>query len=123
MRIKQEKLKDLASIGFVKIVKGSDSPIYLTDNNTPIKVFDELYQEYLKFIENYVIDNEYDDPLSGYEGQYVYDLGHSSRGQHYYVLIQKDLQVSIFASKADGSGTWVEIGDIFQKLIIDGFIE
>jgi hypothetical protein len=123
MRIKQEKLKDLASIGFVKIVKESDSPIYLTDNNTPIAVFDELYQEYLKFIENYVIDNEYDDPLSGYEGQYVYDLGHSSRGQRYYVLIQKDLQIAIFASKANGDGTHIKVGDIFQKLISDGFTE
>jgi hypothetical protein len=123
MKIKQEKLKDLGKVGFVKIVKGSDSPIYLTDNNTPIAVFDKLYQEYLKFIENYVIDNEYDDPLSECEGQYIYDLGHSRRGQHYYILIQKDLQVTILASKADGDGTHVKVGDIFQKLISKGFIE
>jgi hypothetical protein len=123
MKIKQEKLKDLGKVGFVKIVKESDSPIYLTDNNTPKDVFDELYQEYLKFSENYVINDEDDDPLSVYEGQYVYDLGHSSRGQHYYILIQKDWQVAVFASKPDGDGTHVEIGDIFQKLISEGFIE
>jgi hypothetical protein len=123
MKIKKEKVKDLANIGFVKIVKESASPIYLTDNNTPKNVFDELYQEYLKFIENYVINDEHDDPLTVYEGQYVYDLGLSRRGQHYYVLIQKDLQVAILASKPDGDGTHIEVGDIFQKLISEGFIE
>jgi hypothetical protein len=120
MRIKQEKLKDLASIGFVKIVKESSSPIYLTDNNTPRLVFDKLYQEYLEFIKNYVIGNEHDDPLSGCEGQYIYDLRHSCRG-HYYILIQKDLQVAIFASKAKCSE--ILMLRIFQKLIIEGFIE
>jgi hypothetical protein len=123
MKIKKEKVKDLGKVGFVKIVKESDSPIYLTDNNTQKDVFDKLYQEYLKFIENYVINDEHDDPLTVYEGQYVYDLGHSSRGQHYYILIQKDLQVTILASKADGDGTHVKVGDIFQKLISKGFIE
>ena len=123
MKIKQEKLKDLGKVGFVKIVKESDSPIYLTDNNTPKNVFDELYKEYLKFSENYVINDEHDDPLYGCEGKYVYDLGHSSRGQHYYVLIQKNLEVTILASKPDGDGTHIEVGDIFQKLISEGFIE
>jgi len=123
MKIKKEKVKDLGKVGFVKIVKESDSPIYLTDNNTPKNVFDKLYQEYLKFSENYVINDEHDDPLYGCEGKYVYDLGLSRRGQHYYVLIQKDLQVAVFASKADGDGTHIEVGDIFQKLISEGFIE
>ncbi len=56
---------------------------------------------------------DYDDPtLSYYE--YSYRLANGRRGQRYYILIDKEKRILIYATKPDGSGC---AGDITIKSI------
>ena len=123
MKIKKEKVKDLGNIGFVKIMSEPKSILHLLTDGLSNDEQSEIIEKYYEsFKENHVCENS-DDKFYFYEGCYFYNLGHARRGQHYYVLIQKDLQVAILASKPDGDGTHIKVGDIFQKLISEGFIE
>ena len=57
-----------------------------------------------------------------YSSEYKYEIGHSRRGQFYYILV-KNREFLIFASTPDGSGTYIKSPDIFTKMAIDGILE
>lgn len=68
------------------------------------------------------VDKEYEESndnwtLSCYD--YSLELGHSRRGQHYYLLVRSLLEtkVLIYASEPDGDGGSLELSDILFKLI------
>jgi hypothetical protein len=70
--------------------------------------------------EDYVVDHS--DELEDFVG-YAYDMGHARRGQFYYIICHpEEKQFSIYASKPDGSGTSIDIDDIFIKLIKDNIV-
>lgn len=75
---------------------------------------DDVYKE------NYNVDDS--DNLYFLNG-YIYTLGHSRRGQFYYLLCSFIGDFSIYASKPDGSGGALNLSDpIFLNLIKDGII-
>lgn len=76
--------------------------------------------------EEYKEDNGIDEyhTLNYFKG-YVFGLGHSRRGQFYYLLCSYDGQFSIYASKPDGSGGILPIFNqkVFSKLFSDSIVE
>lgn len=54
---------------------------------------------------------------------YKFTIGHSRRGQVYYILIHGSRTISLFASDPDGSGGTIGCPDILIKLISDGIVE
>lgn len=75
--------------------------------------FAKINKEEEESDEEYVIAN-YD---------YKYEIGHSRRGQHYYLLVsEKSRTISLYASKPDGGGGSIGCPDVLLKLIIDGII-
>ena len=58
------------------------------------------------------------------EWRYVHEIGHSRRGQHYYLTIHPDTrEIRVFATKPDGRGTDIEIGDALLDMFEKGVIE
>ena len=123
MKIKDSKVKDLEKIGFVKVALERNSPMSsLTD-----EMSDDEVQQILKldneFQKSHYVAEDDDDRLYYYESCWVFEIGHSRRGQSYYVIINKDTnEVQILATEPDGSGGIINAGDIFKTLIAGGFI-
>jgi len=57
------------------------------------------------------------------KGKLTYNLGHSRRGQFYYLIIENDRSVSVLATEPDGSGTSINIDDVFMKLFKKDMLE
>ena len=68
------------------------------------------------------VDKEYEESNDEYTlscYNYSLELGHSRRGQHYYLLVRSlvEPKVLIYASEPDGSGGSLELSDTLFKLI------
>ena len=73
---------------------------------------------------SYQEESKWDDLDWELDGVLSYSLGHSRRGQFYYITIQKDTrELMIYATEPDGRGTHIEVGNILLKLINLGMIE
>jgi hypothetical protein len=59
--------------------------------------------------------------LDFHEG-YVYEIGHSRRGQFYYILVDTSGNLTLYASEPDGSGSSVNFPDIIIQLILDDIV-
>lgn len=57
------------------------------------------------------------------EDKYVYNLGHARRGQFYYITIDIDGEIRLFASRPDGSGTDIIMSDVLIQMYKLGMIE
>ena len=70
-------------------------------------------------------ETKYDDLAWELDGVLSYRLGHARRGQFYYLTINKDgsREIMIYATKPDGDGTHIKIGDMILKMINLGMIE
>lgn len=54
---------------------------------------------------------------------YKFNIGHSRRGQFYYLLVDETTRnVAIYASEPDGSGGCVDCPDVLFELFNDGII-
>jgi hypothetical protein len=63
----------------------------------------------------------YRDELYYYDSYLILNIGHSRRGQNYYIFCHKEtLELSVFASKPDGSGGNCDLPDILIKMILCG---
>jgi hypothetical protein len=52
-----------------------------------------------------------------YKFQYQYEIGHSRRGQHYYIFVKEsNRELYLYASEPDGSGGPVEMTDILLDI-------
>ena len=65
----------------------------------------------IDYKEDYTISNS----------DYILYLGHSRRGQFYYLLV-KDKDLYIYSSKPDGDGGKLLLPDVLLKLFNDGII-
>jgi hypothetical protein len=54
---------------------------------------------------------------------WVYCIGHSRRGQFYYLITNLNSEIYVYASRPDGSGTYIELPEILKKMMEDGVIE
>lgn len=120
MKIKKDKIKDLQNIGFKKVVLRKNDPMHLITNMSSDIEIQEIMEKYEDFKKNYVAE-DYEDPLFYYEHCYVYDIGSSRRGQWYYLIV-KNREILVLATKPDGSGGAIALGNIISELIKGGFI-
>ena len=66
---------------------------------------------------NFVVEDDCN-VLYYFDNVYVYEIGHSRRGQFYYFLFDINTKnFSVIASEPDGSGGAVELPDILIDLI------
>ena len=55
---------------------------------------------------------------------YMFTIGHSRRGQFYYLLVnEKDRLIDIYAPKPDGDGTSIKCPDVLIQLMKNNIIE
>jgi len=70
------------------------------------------------------IINTWGDECYETEGNLVYNLGHSRRGQWYYYIINEDTrELSVFATKPDGDGTDVLLDEVVITMYDLGMFE
>ena len=122
------KIKDLETAkkyGFYPIISESkliDEAAAWRDDFTPeeLEEFKKISEKNEKLIQESIVIPEYS-CLSGFEGYYGIDIGHSRRGQHYYILCDPDtLVLSVFATEADGSGSNRILPDFLFEMIKNG---
>lgn len=56
------------------------------------------------------------------EDGYALNLGHSRRGQFYYLICNENKQFAIYASKPDGAGAPLALNTIVIQLIEAGLV-
>jgi hypothetical protein len=125
MKIKASKVKDLEKIGFVKVALKENSP--MSNASITEAMSDDEVRQIIKledeFQSNHYVAFDYESRLYYHDGCWVFEIGHSRRGQRYYVIIDKDTnEVQLLATEPDGCGGIINAGDIFKTLIENGFI-
>lgn len=119
------KVKDLETAlkYFIPIRTENDSPLigFNWDKATDNEV-DMILEEEKQFKKlNYVVDEN--DSLYYYTDYLVLSIGHSRRGQWYYILCHKDsLELSVLATKPDGDGGMISLPDTLYTMIQAGDI-
>ena len=53
---------------------------------------------------------------------WVYEIGHSRRGQYYYLTTNINQEINVYASRPDGSGTDISLPDVLFEMMKDGVI-
>jgi len=73
--------------------------------------------------DNFIVEDE-DSVLYYFQNVYVYEIGHSRRGQFYYLLFNVNTKTfEILATEPDGSGGSVELPNILIDLIKNEIIK
>ena len=56
--------------------------------------------------------------------RFICKVGHSRRGQFYYLLIDpKTREIRVYASRPDGDGGPIDLGDELLKMFVAGVVE
>ena len=106
---------------FIPIVTEGNLPTYgfAWDNATNEEIDMVLAQERQFRKLNYVVDE--DDSLFYYTNYLVLSIGHSRRGQFYYILCHKEsLELNVVATKPDGDGGMIGLPDVLFTMIQAG---
>lgn len=113
MKIKDiTELSKLSDYGFYKVVKTIPPEFLETDEKEE------------EFIENHYVIEGISDPFFYYNNlAYIYPIGHSRRGQFYYILIFNDGEIMLEATKPDGDGGMIDFPDVIIELYKDNLIE
>lgn len=75
------------------------------------------------FFSNFEYDTDYSDDYE-FDNKMIYEIGHSRRGQFYFILVDKStLVLSVYATKPDGSGSSVFMSPVIFDLIQAGLVE
>ena len=69
------------------------------------------------------ITDGWDDECYETRGKLVYNMGHSRRGQFYYLIIEDDCTISVFSTTPDGSGTSVLMDDVIIEMFKNDMFE
>ncbi len=106
---------------FIPIRTENDSPLIgfdwnkATDNEVAMII--EQEKQFQKL--NYIAGN--DDSLYYFTDYLVFEVGHSRRGQFYYILChQNSLELSVLATEPDGSGGMINLPDVLFTMIKNG---
>lgn len=68
-------------------------------------------------------DEDEEDVLYYMDGCYAYNLGHSRRGQFYNLIVGKDRNILLYATKPDGSGGAITMDNIIIRMFKLGMID
>ena len=131
MKLKKEvNLEDLVKFGFSKVIPDKDLPTYKFDfknwnSELEPNKYNELLKEEEELLKHKVVLDEICDDADCYFNlyDYIYDLGHSRRGQHYYIIVNESRNFNIIATEPDGSGGVCELGNILIELLENNLIE
>lgn len=123
--MKAKDIKTLKKYGFLELITEENLPSKITkwrDDFTDAEI-DSFSNLWIKDDDikrdNLVVSDSH--VLYWHEGILVYHVGHSRRGQHYYLLADKaTLEISIIASKGDGDGSSVLLPNILVTMIKNG---
>jgi len=82
--------------------------------------FSELIK--LGFLETNESDNTYENYWGEFDinftNKYAFELGHSRRGQFYYLLVDKESrEISIYSTKPDGDGGELYLSSAYDMLV------
>ena len=77
-------------------------------------------EELLKF--GFEFPNTEDEDYCIKNADCIYNIGHSRRGQFYYLIV-KDKEFSLFASEPDGDGGAIKMPRVIIDLYESGLIE
>lgn len=77
--------------------------------------------DFHKITEDYKREHNLDETPIKYMYGWIYNMGHSRRGQFYYLICSNEGNFSIVATKPDGGGGAISLeeNDIFSKLFAD----
>lgn len=124
MKVKENKLVDLVSLGFKKVALEKDDPFYNIYNESSDKPIEKYLTLSEIFHKSHYLVSDTSNYVFRHKADYIYHLGHSRRGQNYYIIVDKTRYLTIFASEADGEGSNLLIDmDVFIKLYKGGFVE
>ncbi len=88
-----------------------------------MKLKDSVTKEQLEELGFYLYqENEYEYYYS-MENKMIYEIGHSRRGQFYYLIVNKSNCIEVFATEPDGSGGSIELANTLLKMFKLGYIE
>jgi hypothetical protein len=68
------------------------------------------------------LEKEEDSDFEIYSSDYKFEVGHSRRGQFYYILV-KERKLLIYATRPDGDGTYIGLPNVLIQMSIDGILE
>ena len=132
MKIKEEiDLSILLQYGFKKTIEETELPTYNFDWNKYGEKeseqmsldYDVLYEREEEIREtHYVLFKNRDDFTFDF-CKYVCNIGDSRRGQSYYLLVDDNRNLSIYASEPDGSGGSVKLNDVLLKMFKNNLFE
>lgn len=75
------------------------------------------------FFSSFEYETDYSEDFE-FENTMIYEMGHSRRGQFYFILIDKSsLVMSVYATEPDGSGSDIAMSDVIFDLIQAGLVE
>ena len=123
--MKIKSLQKAFEYGFKSIIKREDLPYnkWEWSDNITDQECDEFHkaEELSKKIEQEnIIVNSYYNELYFYDNCLALNLGHSRRGQCYYILCDKQtLELSIFATNADGDSSSIDFPKVIYEMIIN----
>ena len=122
------KIKDLETAkkyGFKLLISESDlideAAAWRDDfTQEELEEFKKISEINKKLVQENIVVPEYS-CLSGFEGNYGINIGHSKRGQHYYILCNPDtLVLSVFVTASDSSGSNCALPDSLFEMIKNG---
>lgn len=71
-----------------------------------------------------ISQSDFDDDYVIQSYDYQYPIGHSRRGQFYFLLVKESTGlIFVYASEPDGSGGVVECPDVLIKMMKDGLFD
>jgi hypothetical protein len=65
---------------------------------------------------------EFDEDGYMFENNWVFNVGHSRRGQFYYITVNTKGTVELYASRPDGTPGSIDMPDVLIDLVADGIL-
>ncbi len=120
--MKIKNLKAAREYGFRPVFHEKNLPSNVTEWNNDLtdeEITNLLLEEDKIKKENIVVSDR--DELYYFDDYLILNIGHSRRGQYYYIFCHKEtLELYVYASKPDGSGGVCDLPDILVQMILNG---
>jgi hypothetical protein len=123
--MKIKNLQVARKYGFCPIFHEENLPSNVTEWNNDftdeeIVAYSNLHLEDDKIKKQNIVVSDRDE-LYWFDDYLILNIGHSRRGQYYYIFChKKTLELYVYASKPDGSGGVCNLPDILVQMILTG---
>ena len=86
------------------------------------QTLDRLEQYGFSFYGKKEAKDEFDEDSYMFENNWVFHVGHSRRGQFYYITVDTKGTIELYASRPDGSPGSIDMPDVLIDLVADGIL-